>query len=51
MRKAPALILQFVSLKLLEMSRVDCYVVRRFLKTLLEVMILVTLLVYCCEFM
>ena len=29
MRKALALILQFVSLKLLEMSGIDCYVVRR----------------------
>ena len=29
MRKALALILQFVSLKLLEMSRIDCYAVRR----------------------
>ena len=29
MRKALALILQFVSLKLMEMSRIDCYVVQR----------------------
>ena len=29
MRKALALILQFVSLKLMEMSRIDCYVAQR----------------------
>ena len=34
MRKALALILQFVSLKLLEMSRTDCCVVQRIPKNL-----------------
>ena len=29
MRKPLALILQFVSLKLMKMSRIDCYVVQR----------------------
>ena len=42
-RKALALFLLSVSLKLLEMFWIDCYAVRRILENLLEDMILVTL--------
>ena len=51
MEKALAFILQSVSRKLLEMSGMVAMLYAVFLKTLLEVMILVTLLVYCSEFM
>lgn len=46
-------ILQSASLKLLEISWIGCYDFEEFLKTLLllEKIILVTLLVFCCEFM
>ena len=37
MTRALVLILQFVSLKLLELSRIDCYVVRRIPESLAEV--------------
>ena len=51
MAKALAFILRSVSLKLLEKFGIDCFVVVEFLKILLKVMILITLLVYYCEFM
>ena len=51
MAKALAFILRPVSLKLLEKFGIDCYINVEFLKILPKVMILVTLVVYYCDFM
>ena len=50
MAKALAFILWPVSLKLLEKFGIDCFVNVEFLKILPKVMIVVTLVVYYCDF-